>query len=55
MTKPKLIVPQHIWDGKAAEKKKKEIEKVPAPTGWRMVLFPLKLKEKTKSRITLNE
>ena len=23
MTKPKLIVPQHIWDGKAVEKQKK--------------------------------
>ena len=55
MTKPKLIVPQHIWDGKAAEKKKKEIEKVPAPTGWRMVLFPLKLKEKTKSGLYLTD
>ena len=32
MTKPKLIVPQHIWDGKAVEKQKKEMEKVPNPT-----------------------
>ena len=27
MTKPKLIVPKHIWDNKKAEKEKKELEK----------------------------
>ena len=46
MTKPKLIVPKHVWDGKQAEKNKDELEKVPQPAGWRLVLFPLKLKEK---------
>ena len=45
----KLIVPKHVWDGKAVEKQKKEIEKVPNPTGYRIVLFPLKLDSKTKS------
>ena len=25
MTKPKLFVPQHIWDGKAVEKQIKEM------------------------------
>ena len=44
MTKPKLIVPQHVWDGKQAEKKKKELEKIPEPTGFRIVLFPLSYK-----------
>ena len=48
MTKPKLIVPKHVWDGAEAEKKKNELEKVPKPVGWRIVLFPLKLKKKTK-------
>ena len=43
MTKPKLIVPKHVWDGAQAEKKKNELEKVPQPAGWRLVLFPLKL------------
>ena len=47
-TKPKLIVPKHVWDGKKAEKEKKELEKIPQPVGWRIVLFPLKLKGKTK-------
>ena len=55
MTKPKLIVPQHIWDGKAAEKQKKEMEKVPNPTGYRITLFPLKLDSKTKSGIHLTD
>ena len=27
MTKPKLIVPKHVWDGAQAEKKKNEVEK----------------------------
>ena len=45
MNKPasKLIMPKHIWDGKKKEKQKKDIEKVPQPTGYRLVLFPLKL------------
>ena len=51
----KLIVPKHVWDGKAAEKQKKEIEKVPNPTGYRIVLFPLKLDSKTKSGIILTD
>ena len=54
-TKPKLIVPQHIWDGKAVEKQKKEMEKVPNPTGYRITLFPLKLDSKTKSGIILTD
>ena len=55
MTKPKLIVPQHIWDGKAVEKQKKEMDKVPNPTGYRITLFPLKLDSKTKSGIHLTD
>ena len=42
----KLIVPKHVWDGKAVEKQKKELEKVPNPTGYHIVLFPLKLDQK---------
>ena len=55
MTKPKLIVPQHVWDGKQAEKKKKELEKLPTPTGFRIVLFPLKLEGKTKGGVLLTD
>ena len=42
-------------DGAQAEKKKNEVEKIPQPVGWRMVLFPLKLKEKTKSGLYLTD
>jgi co-chaperonin GroES (HSP10) len=55
MTKPKLIVPQHVWDGKQAEKKKKELEKIPEPTGFRIVLFPLRLEGKTKGGVLLTD
>ena len=51
----KLIVPKHIWDGKAVEKQKKELEKVPNPAGYRMTLFPLKLESKTKSGLYLTD
>ena len=55
MTKPKLIVPKHVWDGKAVEKQKKELEKVPNPSGYRITLFPIKLDSKTKSGIILTD
>ena len=55
MTKPKLIVPKHVWDGKAVEKQKKELEKVPNQSGYRITLFPLKLDSKTKSGIILTD
>ena len=54
-TKPKLIVPKHVWDGKAVEKQKNELDKVPNPTGYRITLFPLKLDSKTKSGIILTD
>ena len=54
-TKPKLIVPKHVWDGNAVEKQKKELEKVPNPSGYRITLFPLKLDSKTKSGIILTD
>ena len=55
MTKPKLIVPKHVWDGAQAEKKKNEVEKIPQPSGWRMVLFALKLQGKTKGGVLLTD
>ena len=55
MTKPKLIVPKHVWDGAQAEKKKNELEKIPQPSGWRIVLFPLKLQGKTKGGVLLTD
>ena len=49
----KLIMPKHIWDGNKKEKIKKDIEKVPRPTGYRLVLFPLKLESKTAGGVHL--
>ena len=54
-TASKIIMPKHIWDGQAVEKQKKELEKVPNPSGYRIVLFPLKLDSKTKSGIILTD
>jgi len=54
-TKPKLIVPKHVWDGAEKQKEKKELEKIPKPVGWRIVLFPLKLKGKTKGGVILTD
>ena len=54
-TKPKLIVPKHVWDGAQEQKEKKELEKIPQPCGWRIVLFPLKLKGKTKGGVILTD
>jgi co-chaperonin GroES (HSP10) len=47
----KLIVPKHVWDGKKKEKQKQEVEKVPSPTGFRIVLFPLRLDSKSTAGI----
>jgi len=51
----KLIMPKHIWDGKKKEKQKKDIEKVPKPTGYRLILFPLKLEGKTAGGVHLTD
>ena len=48
-------MPKHVWDGAQAEKKKNEVEKIPQPSGWRMVLFPLKLQGKTKGGVLLTD
>ena len=45
----KLIMPKHVWDKKGPAAKKKELEKVPTPTGYRMVLYHLKLESKTSA------
>ena len=54
-TASKIIMPKHVWDGKSVEKKKNELEKVPTPTGFRIVLFPLKLEGKTAGGVHLTD
>ena len=44
-----LILPKHILDTKRQDKNKKEVEKIPEPTGFRIVILPLTLKAKTKA------
>jgi len=51
----KLIVPKHVWDTKTPVKVKKELEKIPQPCGFRIVLFPLKLESKTSAGIHLTD
>ena len=51
----KLIMPKHVWDKKGPAKEKKELEKVPTPTGFRMVLYPLKLESKTTAGLHLTD
>ena len=50
-----LILPKHILDTKREQKKKKESEKIPQPTGFRIVILPLTLKSKTKSGLHLTD
>ena len=40
---------------KVLKKRKTKLEKVPTPTGWRIVLFPLKLEGKTKGGVLLTD
>ena len=37
------------------EKYKEETAKLPKPTGWRLIVLPFKMEEKTKGGIILNE
>ena len=53
--KAKLIMPKHIWDGKKKETQKQELEKVPEPTGYRLILFTLRLEGKTAGGIHLTD
>ena len=50
-----LILPKHILDTKRQDKNKKEVEKIPQPTGFRIVILPLTLKAKTKAGLHLTD
>ena len=56
-TKPKIIIPENniIDINEKPYKTKKEIGKVPEPTGYRIVLFPLLLEKKTKAGLHLTD
>ena len=50
-----LILPKHVLDAKRQNKNKKEVEKIPEPTGFRIVILPLTLKSKTKAGLHLTD
>ena len=55
--KPKILIPETniININEKPYKTKKEIGKVPEPTGFRIVLFPLLLERKTKAGLHLTD
>jgi len=58
MKKEKLsiLTPNNDLIGvKKSEKKKEKEPKLPKPTGWRMIVLPFKMKEKTKGGLVLAE
>ena len=58
ISKPKIHLPNKELVGlKKSEKKEvtKEKAKLPEPTGWRLIVLPFKMDEKTKGGIIMNE
>ena len=56
--KPKIHLPNKELVGlKKSEKKEvtNEKDKLPQPTGWRLIVLPFKMDEKTKGGIIMNE
>ena len=51
--KPKIELPDKSLVG--VKKIEKEIGKIPQPTGWRIMVLPFKMKEKTKGGLVLAE
>ena len=52
--KPKIELPNKDLVG-VKKSKKKEEPKLPKPTGWRLLVLPFKMKEKTKGGVILAE
>jgi chaperonin GroES len=56
---PKIITPNKELVGLKKSEPKKEItnekEKLPQPTGWRILVLPFKMNEKTKGGVIMNE
>ena len=51
-----ILTPNNDLIGvKKSEKKEKEEGKIPQPTGWRIMVLPFKMKEKTKGGLVLAE
>ena len=59
MTKT-LYVPDHVKakldnPSKGIDKKKTELDKLPKPVGWRILVLPFKAKDKSKGGIILTD
>ena len=54
---PKIITPNKELLGVKKSEKKEELKEpnLPKPTGWRMIVLPFKMKEKTKGGLVLAE
>ena len=51
-----ILTPNNDLVGvKKSEKKEKKEPKLPKPTGWRMIVLPFKMKDKTKGGLVLAE
>ena len=57
--KPKIITPNKELIGVKKSESKKEVTKdstkLPQPTGWRLIVLPFKMDERTKGGIIMNE
>ena len=58
-TSPKIVLPNKDLVGIKKSEPKKEVTnekaKLPKPTGWRLIVLPFKMDEKTKGGIIMNE
>jgi chaperonin GroES len=56
---PKIITPNKELVGLKKSEEKKEVTnekaKLPQPTGWRLLVLPFKMNEKTKGGVIINE
>ena len=56
---PKILTPNKELVGLKKSKPKKEVtnekDKLPQPTGWRILVLPFKMNEKTKGGVIMNE
>ena len=58
ISKPKIHLPNKELVGLGKSEKKEitnEKDKLPQPTGWRLIVLPFKMDEKTKGGIIMNE
>ena len=51
-----ILTPNNDLIGVKKSEKKEEVKgKIPQPTGWRLLVLPFKMKEKTKGGLVLAE